>query len=185
METHNFKLEHANVVATFDSQDDVEEAVLGLRIAGFRDSQIGYLARNQAGLVTDYLGGTFLLAGTIVGLIVGAMIGTWAGQQAIVERATPFGPAFLPGDQGFLLTFAICGAITGGIIGAVTGWGIPRAQTVHMGTEIESGVYVLAVNAGERKDEVWAILRRHGGYVPSPADSRARPVSHRPGEFVA
>src|SRR5215510_7355321 len=60
--THNSKLESANVVAAFDNQWDADEAVLGLRLAGFRDDQFGYLARNIRGVVTDYVGRTYVLA---------------------------------------------------------------------------------------------------------------------------
>ena len=38
----NSRSRDANVVATFDSQYDADEAILELRLAGFRDNRIGY-----------------------------------------------------------------------------------------------------------------------------------------------
>ncbi len=133
MRTHNYKLEHANVVGVFDTQDEAEEGVLGLRAAGFRDRQIGYLARNLTGLVTDYLGRTYLVAGTVIGVILGAVLGVGLGRVALAIGATRFGPAFMPGADGMMMTWAVCGAIFLGITGAMIGWGVPQGDAVHSG----------------------------------------------------
>ncbi|MDB5306772.1 MAG: hypothetical protein JWO38_974 [Gemmataceae bacterium] len=173
MHTHNHKLEAANVVAVFDTQDEADEAVLGLRVAGFRDDQIGYFARNLAGLVTDYLGQTYATVGAVLGTLLGAALGVWAGWEATTEGATPIGPPLLSGPDGVILTCALCGAILGGIIGAMLGWGIPRGDAVYHGSEVEPGRFVIAVTAGDRADEAWAIIRRYGGYEARPAGPAA------------
>src|SRR5205807_1275656 len=125
MDTHNDKLDHANVVAVFEVQDDAEEAVLGLRISGFADRRIGYLARNLAGLVTDYTGKGHAGIGTLVGGVLGTLLGAWIGQVGLATGATPLGPAFGPGDWGVVVTTAICGLLLGGMTGALIGWGVP------------------------------------------------------------
>lgn len=174
MHAHNEKLEHANVVAVFEVQDDAEDAVLGLRLAGFRDARVGYFARNTVGLVEDFVwkGHTFL--GAVVGVVVGALLGAWAGQYALDTNASPLGPAFIPGDRGVILTCAICGALLLGMTGALAGWGVPRGDAVHYGSEMEAGRYVVSVNAGNRTEDAWAVIRSHGGHAPLPADAVVR-----------
>jgi len=173
MRTHYWKLDRANVVGVFDTQDEAEDAVLGLRMAGFKDDQIGYLAQNLAGQITDFVGRTYAFAGLVIGTVLGAAFGVWAGQESIAIHASQIGPAILSGDVGLLVTTGICGALLLGFCGALVGWGVPRDGAIHVGTEVESGRYVLAVNAGSRTAEVWALLRQYGGRPPQPAEVEA------------
>ena len=171
MYAHNEKLGNANVVAVFEVQDDAEEAVLGLRVAGFADEEIGYFSRDQAGLVTDFAGSGHTLSGMVIGTFLGVLIGAWMGQEAIATKATHIGPAIMSGASGVILTCAICGAVLLGMTGALIGWGIPSSDAVHLGDEIASGRYVVAVNAGDRSSEAWAIMTTHGGHEPMPHDA--------------
>jgi hypothetical protein len=171
--THNAKLEAANVVAAFDNQDDADEAVLGLRLAGFRDDQFGFLARNIRGVVTDYVGRTYTLAGTVIGIIVGAALGVWAARNVMNGIATPLGPALFPGEMGIYITNIVGGALLVAMVGAMCGWGVWRSEAAHVGSEVDTGGFVIAVNAGDRKDAAWAVIRRHGGYNPANPDEAA------------
>ena len=172
MHAHNEKLEHANVVAVFEAQDDAEDAVLGLRLAGFRDARVGYFARNLVGLVEDFVWKGHTILGLVIGVVVGALLGWWAGWYALATNATPLGPAFAPGDQGVYLTCALCGALLVGMTGALVGWGIPRGDAVHYGHEMEAGRYVVSVCAADRAADAWAVIRSHGGgHAPLPADA--------------
>lgn len=171
---HNRKLEAADVVAAFDNQDDAEEAVLGLRAAGFRDDEFGYLARNMRGVVTDFVGRTYIAAGTVLGIIAGVGLGWWAAVWVLDGSATPLAPAIGPGIEGVYITNIVCGAILTAMVGALCGWGVWRGEAVHLGSEIPTGGYVIAVHAGDRRDAAWAVLRRHGGHeAPRPHDATA------------
>ncbi|HEY3788212.1 MAG TPA: hypothetical protein VGL71_05115 [Urbifossiella sp.] len=178
MNTHNEKLEHANIVAVFNTQDEAEDGVFGLRNAGFSDSRVGYFARNLGGLVTDFAGKGYTLVGAVLGIVVGAFLGIWAGNIAVTIEASKFAASTLPGPSGYLITAAICGAVLGGCTGAFIGWGIPRGDAVHRGMEMKEGRYVVTVNAGERTAEAWAILHRHGGHMPVASDGlRMMPIA--------
>jgi len=171
MDMHNDKLDHANVVAVFGAQDDAEEAVLQLRLAGFPDARVGYFARNLVGLVEDFVWKGHTVLGLVIGVIVGALLGWWAGWYALDTNATRLGPAFAPGDQGVYLTCILCGALLVGMTGALVGWGIPRGDAIHYGAEMEAGRYVVSVNAGDRTADAWDVIRFHGGHAPLPADA--------------
>jgi hypothetical protein len=177
------KLDQANVVAVFDSQDEADEALMGLRIAGFPDRQIGYLSRSMSGLVVDDLGWTYLWPGTIVGTLVGAALGLWVGWMAGTGQSTPIAPPMVPEASMpiVLLACALWGALFFGLFGASIGVCFHRGSTVHFGSELEPGRYVLTVDAGDRKDEAWAILRDYGARHPAPADRVEVPANLQPG----
>jgi len=170
MHSHNHKLENANVVAVFETQDDADEAVLGLRLAGFRDNRIGYFARNLAGQVTDFAGKNCTIPGAVIGMLVGAGLGYLAGRATLMGQGTPIAPPLVPEFGNVLLACALWGAVALGIAGALLGYMTPRGETVHYGDEMEAGRYVVAVSAGDRTGEAWEAIRRHGGHDPFPAD---------------
>jgi hypothetical protein len=177
MYTHNDKLDHANVVAVFDVQDDAEEAVLGLRVAGFPDARVGYFARDVQGIVTDYVGKGNTLIGAALGALLGIFLGICAGEYALETNASRIGPPLFPGDLGVVLSVAITVTVLLGLIGALIGWGVPRGETVHRGVEVNEGRYVVSVNAGVRTADAWIILHQHGGHTPGPVDAvRISPV---------
>jgi hypothetical protein len=182
MHTSNSKLEHANVVAVFDSQDDADEALMGLRIAGFPDRQIGYFSRSMSGLVVDAVGRTYLVIGMVLGLATGALLGLWAGRLVEAGQATPLAPPLVPDASAPLALLAIIlgSAFVLGVIGASFGYCFHRRDAAHVGTEMEAGRFVMTVEAGDRKDEVWAILRSHGGRHPGPVDHVELPPSLKP-----
>jgi hypothetical protein len=180
MHAHNHKLDHASVVAVFDTQDAAEGGVLGLREAGFPDARVGYFARNLEGLVTDYVWKGYTVLGIVIGVIVGAVLGAWCGQVALRVNAPHFAPAFMAGDAGVVLTFAVCGAVLTGFIGGLVGWGVPRGDAVHYGDEMRGGRYVVSVNAGDRRDEAAAVLHRRGGHAPLPGDAVEVPAGLAP-----
>ena len=144
--THNTKLEAANVVAAFDTQDEADEAVLELRLAGFRDDRLGYLARNIRGVVTDYAGRTYILAGTVIGILAGAALGLWAARSVMDGTATPLAPAIGPGELGVYATNVVCGALLTAMVGAMCGWGVWRGEAAHVGSEVDTGGFVIAVD---------------------------------------
>lgn len=183
MHTSISKLDRANVVAVFDSQDEADEALMALRITGFRDRRMGYLSRSMNGLVVDALGRSYLGAGTLLGLLVGAALGLWTGWMAQTGQGTPIAPPMVPEASStvVLLTCALWGAAFFGLIGASIGFCFHRRETVHFGSELEPGRYVMTLDAGDRKDEAWAILRSYGARHPEPADRVEMPPSLQPG----
>jgi hypothetical protein len=162
MHAHD-KLGEANVVAVFDSQDEAEDAVYGLRVAGFGDDRIGFYTRDRAGLVIDFLGKTHVLLGTVLGVLLGAALGIWAFEAASTEWNAPTAPMMLPGMTGMIICVVI-GAILGGITGAMVGWGVFTRDAVHPGSEVPEGKFVIAVRAADRADAAGAVLHRFGGY---------------------
>ncbi len=168
---HDNKSRQADVVAAFENQDDADEAVLQLRLAGFRDRQIGYTGQLPNGRTMDLLERGHGGAGAVLGGIVGAALGI-ALVPALTWLLTPSGG---PLDSfGLSVTSAVFGALFVGSIGVWIGMSLPRRGVVAPTGHLGDGPFVLAVAAGAERDRAWTILHHHGhdlssGAAPSAA----------------
>jgi hypothetical protein len=170
----------ANVVATFDSQFDADEAILELRLAGFRDSQIGYFTHSPNGELTDLLERNYWIAGAGLGAIAGAALGVW------LARAIPgWQREYLSGIDtlGMLITCLTFGMLFLGTIGGLIGEAILR-RTAITAPDIgrTDGPLIVAVRSGEEHDKAAELLRRRGGHVmvagTGPATAGPHPAVH-------
>jgi len=160
MTTHGGKLENANVVAVFNSQDEAEETLLELRAAGVRDDRIGYFPRAMNGPTKDILGRSYRFTGAFIGAVLvgalaagaGRILGEWSG--TFDENPDPVGATVVGG---------ILGVLFGGLAGGLIGEGLPRRASPGPSLGGTDGSFVMAVNAGETKDRVWDTVRRRGG----------------------
>jgi|ERR1700722_10800640 len=155
---HDSKLNHANVIAGFESNDDAEEAVLGLRMLGYRDAQIGYYSANGYREMDDQLAPYHRFAGSVVGAIIGAAIGWALARWAFY--------AFnLDLDQfGLVITVAITSATFFGMLGGCSGLWLKPPQDAALVPNGFSEPYVITVDAGETRELAWSMIRKHGGH---------------------
>ena len=157
MQHHKNKLDCANVVAGFNSQDDSDEAVLVLRIAGFSDNRIGYYCATGKGQMTDRLAGYHRFAasvlGTIIGVGAGLLFARW-GYLAVQN----------PDPVGLMQASTVCGALFLGMAGGLAGmWSTRTEPWTPIQLEVPES-YVLAVDAGDKQNEAWTIIHQHGGH---------------------
>jgi hypothetical protein len=151
------KLERANVVAAFESNDDVEEAILGLRMVGYRDAQIGYYSANGRGEMDDQLARYHRFAGSVVGSIIGAIVGWGCARWALVLGQDL--------DQfGLAMSAAVTGAFFFGMLGGFMGLWIKPPKDEASVPNGFAEPYVITVDAGDRGEQAWSIIRQHGGH---------------------
>jgi uncharacterized protein (TIGR02271 family) len=152
------------VVGVFADRASAERAIAELRQAGFHDEHIGMVARDERGRVVDTRTGHETMAeeGATAGVIAGAGIGV------------AIGAAVVAGTLGTILTNAVAGAAVAGLAGALIGWGIPEEEAKYYESELKAGRFLVTVDAGNRKDEAWTIIHRHGGYNRTTTTERAR-----------
>ncbi|MBN9521159.1 hypothetical protein J0H58_22000 [bacterium] len=156
---------HSTTVGVFQTREAAERAVADLRAAGYRDDQIGLVARDARGSTvrTDGAGDN---AGE--GAAIGAAAG--AGAMALGSLAVSFGvipvigPVLAMGPLAAALVSAGAGAAAGGVAGALIGWGIPEEDAAYYEGEVKAGRYVVTVDAGDRAAEAREVYTRHGGY---------------------
>jgi hypothetical protein len=153
-------------VGVFATREAAERAVADLRKAGYRDDQIGLVARDARGntVRTDGAGDTYAEEGAAVGAAAGA--GALAlGSLAVSFGVIPvIGPILAMGQLAAALVSAGAGAAAGGIAGALIGWGIPEEDAKYYEGEVNAGRYVVTVDAGARHADARAVYTRHGGY---------------------
>lgn len=164
MPARKTKLKRATVVGVFPTRSEAEAALRDLRAAGFGEDKIGLVARNASGEVVDEAGDTYADEGAVAGAVAGAGIGTLVGIGVISNVIPVIGPAIVGGTLGVILTNAVAGAAVVGIAGALIGWGIPEEDARYYEEEVKAGRFLVTVDAGDRPDEAWAIIHRHGGY---------------------
>jgi hypothetical protein len=154
------------VAGVFATRDGAERAIRDLRAAGFRDDQIGMVARNTEGKVerTTGSGETMAEEGAAAGAIAGAGVGAAIGFGVLAGVIPVIGPAIVAGTLGTILTNAVAGAAVAGLVGALVGFGIPEEDARYYEGEVKAGRYLVTVDGNGRASEAWAILNRHGGY---------------------
>ncbi len=170
MRAHNNK---ADVVAVFENQDDADEAVLQLRLSGFRDRQIGYYGAHLDGTTEDLLEHDRWFGGAVLGGIVGAALGAVAAPALAWLMAAPTGPHDL---FGLAITSAVVGALFLSFVGGWIGMSVTRRSVDLPENSTADGAFVLALMAGAARDRAWAIIRRFGGHEPH----SGMPAPHAP-----
>jgi uncharacterized protein (TIGR02271 family) len=165
-------------VGVFESRAAAERMVAELRAAGYRDDQIGVVAKDERGnaVRTDGAGDSHAGEGAAIGAAAGA------GALALGSLGMSFGvipvigPILADGPSAAALISAAGGAAAGGIAGALIGWGIPEEDARYYEGEVNAGRYVVTVT-GDRPAEARALFTQHGGYDRATAGTRTATAS--------
>ena len=154
---------HTTTVGVFSTRDAAERAVADLKATGYRDDQIGLVAKDERGRTVRTDGkGDNAAEGAAVGAAVagGAMA---LGSLAVSFGVIPvIGPVLAVGPLAAALISAAGGAAAGGVAGALIGWGIPEEDARYYEGEVHAGRYRVTVECGQG-DDARDVLTRHGG----------------------
>lgn len=163
----NRKKKHNAIVGVFESKTRADQAVDELKEAGFDESEIGMVYRNEDGktVKAGAADETYAEEGAVAGLAAGA------GVAGLVSLGISFGvipvvgPILAVGPLAAALISAAGGAAVAGLAGALIGWGIPEEDAEFYEGEVSAGRYLVTVNdAGDRAGEARAILHRNSGF---------------------
>lgn len=152
------------VVGVFKDRNQAEQAVDALQKAGFKDSQIGVVARDGKPVRGIKNRSTLAEEGAVGGAAVGLGAGMLAGLGVIAGVIPAIGPAIAGGILGSILSSAGLGAAAGGLIGALVGLGIPEEDAEFYEKEFKAGRIIVTVKNAARADEAMEILKRYEGY---------------------
>lgn len=159
-------------VAVFKTREAADKAIAELKRAGYRDDQIGLVAKDSSGktVKTDGSGSqkTNACEGAAIGAAAGAAAGAGVGAGIIMGVIPVIGPVLAIGTLGTILLNAAGGAAIAGIAGALIGWGIPEEDAKYYEGEVKAGRFLLTVECGYG-DDARALLSRHGGYTRTTA----------------
>lgn len=176
---------YKTVVGVFQSRERAQQAVNELKQEGFRDDQIGVVARNGEGNREvsdgDGDGESYAGEGAVTGIATGAGVGALWGLGIIAGVLPILGPAIAGGALAAILTSAAAGAAAAGLAGALIGMGIPKDEAEYYEEEFKAGRTLVTVSAEGRESQATAILRRLGGYdISSRSEAGAQSVGQSP-----
>jgi len=138
------------VVGVFENPADAEEAINGLKVAGFTPDSISVVAKDRTVQrdLTETSGneaGQGALIGSLGGGTLGAVLG-WllAGGTALIPGV---GPVIAAGVFGATVGGALIGGTLGGITGALAGAGIPEEEASEYGEYVKTGNSLVTAHA--------------------------------------
>ena len=152
-------------VGVFDERSDAELAAQDLRTKGFKDDQIGYAWRDEAGKThtEGNKSGQMAASGAGTGVVLGGLIGA-----AAALLIPGIGPVVSGGLLATALaggaTGAVTGAVAGGISGALLGLGIPEEEAKYYDQQVRDGRTLMTVRADDRYSDASDIVRRRNGF---------------------
>ena len=161
-------------VGVFDDRNDAELAARDLREQGFKDDQIGYAWRDEAGKTHQEgnKAGKMAASGAGTGVVLGGIIG--AGAALLIPGIGPVvSGGLLAAALGGAATGAVTGAVAGGVAGALVGLGIPEDEAKYYDERFREGGTLMTVKAEDRHDEAAEIARKRRGYDYETRNERA------------
>lgn len=170
------------VVGVFDEASRAREAVRDLRQAGFAESAIGLLARNEDENGHAHDAASSAASGAMTGAGIGAGVAALWSLGISFSVLPIIGPVLAAGPIAAALLSAAGGAAAGGLLGALVGTGMSEDDATYYEGRLNSGGTLVTVQADHRAEEAWAILQRHGAYSRSvPAFGSTYASSTHPG----
>lgn len=155
------------VVGVFDGVSAAEQALNGLKSAGFTPAQVSVVAKDKADTrqlaeSTD-MAGEGAASGAVTGGVLGGLTGFLVGISAMVIPG--IGPIVGTGILVATLAGAGIGAAAGGLVGALVGQGVPEEDAKGYETHVGEGRILLSVAATDIQQAQQArdILHGSGG----------------------
>ena len=161
--------ENRVVVGVFAGRTQAYQVINDLHQAGFRDEQIGFIAREELEEAenmeaTEPLPASEVETGTTPAAVAGGVVGGLAG-AAVALLIPGLGPALA---GGILATIggAAVGAATGGVIGTLVDAGIPEEDARRYTQDVHSGRTIVIVQADDNPLEAFRILKQDQALNP-------------------
>lgn len=158
--------DQATVVGVFTNRSDAQRAVKELKLAGFRDEEIGIATRDgvsASGAAATSDTGEKVAAAATAGAIAGGAGGALWGVGIAAGLLPGIGPVIAGGTLAAILASAATGAAAAGLAGALIGLGLPEEEAVHYQSEFNAGRTIVTVHAlGERFEKAQDILNLAG-----------------------
>jgi uncharacterized membrane protein len=155
------------VVGVFDGPNHAEQALNGLKAAGFTPQQVSVVAKDKQDVAqmaehTD-MAGESAATGAATGGVLGGLAGFLVGISALVIPG--IGPIVGAGILVSTLAGAGIGAVAGGLVGALVGQGVSEEDAKGYEESVRQGSILLTVQAhGEAQaKQARAVFDQAGG----------------------
>jgi uncharacterized membrane protein len=153
--TNQTTMNRHTIVGVFDGPNHAEQALSGLKAAGFTPEQVSVVAKEKADVQqmaehTD-MAGEGAATGAVTGGVLGGLAGFLVGISAMVIPG--IGPIVGTGILVSTFAGAGIGAATGGLIGALTGQGVSEDDARGYEENVRQGSILLTVTANSDEQE--------------------------------
>jgi uncharacterized protein (TIGR02271 family) len=154
------------VVGVFDDHQAARRTVQALKNEGFTESEIGVASTGDhaQGEDLDSDDEGYSGEGALTGAVAGAGAGALWGLGILAGVLPAIGPAIAGGTLAVLLSSAAAGAAAAGLAGALIGMGLSKDEAEYYESEMKAGRTIVTVKAGNRRQEVMALIKQFGGY---------------------
>jgi len=143
------------IVGVFDGPNHAEQALNGLKAAGFTPEQVSVVAQDKQDMQQmaeqSDMAGEGAATGAVTGGVLGGLAGFLVGISAMVIPG--IGPIVGTGILVSTLAGAGIGAAAGGLVGALTGQGVPEDDAREYEGHVRSGSILLTVHAASAEEE--------------------------------
>ena len=143
------------IVGVFDGPNHAEQALSGLKAAGFTPEQVSVVAQDKQDMrqmaENSDMAGEGAATGAVTGGVLGGLAGFLVGISAMVIPG--IGPIVGTGILVSTLAGAGIGAAAGGLVGALTGQGVPEDDARGYEEHVRKGSILLTVHALSNEEE--------------------------------
>lgn len=143
------------VVGVFDGPNHAEQALSGLKAAGFTPEQVSVVAQDKRDVqqMADHteMAGDGAASGAVAGGVLGGLAGFLVGISALVIPG--IGPIVGTGILVSTLAGAGIGAAAGGLVGALVDQGVPEEDAKGYEEHVRKGSILLTVHATSDEQE--------------------------------
>ena len=143
------------IAGVFDGPNHAEQALNGLKAAGFEPAQVSVVAKDKAEVQqmaehTD-MAGEGAATGAVSGGVLGGVVGFLVGISALVIPG--IGPIVGTGIIISTLAGAGIGAAAGGLVGALASQGVPEDDAKEYEEHVRAGSILVTVHALSDEEE--------------------------------
>jgi len=155
------------VVGVYDGPSHAEQALNGLKEAGFTPEQVSVVAKEKQDVkqMAEHsdMAGEGAATGAVTGGVLGGLTGFLVGISAMVIPG--IGPIVGTGILVATLAGAGIGAAAGGLVGALTGQGVSEEDAKGYEESVRQGSILLTVQASSeaQADQAREVFERTGG----------------------
>lgn len=165
-------IQYKRAAGLFYSREEAEQAVRGLKEAGFDMDRVSVVARDADKIAgtqtTEEVGNKAdegAAAGALTGGALGGITGLLVGLGALAIPGV--GPILLAGAEATAIATTLAGgaigAAAGGLVGALVGLGIPEEKAKIYSDRVAGGSFLIMVTGTEKEVRTAeAIMNRYG-----------------------
>jgi len=150
----------STVIGVFNSHNEAENAIRGLKAVGFEENNIGVVEEVASHPTPSFISDASAKTAEF-GALVGLGVGTAWGLGILVGLLPGMGPALIGGTFGVIVANATVGMVIAGLLGALMGFGASDQKSIGVADDDHLTRTIVTVKSEDRADTACAIMNRY------------------------